>query len=225
MASLRRALRAGAVLWFCVGTLPHAMAAQAGARAPAAAAAAGAMSAGAMSADAFEMARWVAESRDHGGLPFAVVDKKGARAYVFTAQGRLAGASAVLLGAGVGDRAKRGLGKLPVASIPRADRKTPAGRFESFPGENLDGEDVVWFDYDEGLAIHRLRPNALQGARRERLASRDAAAHRVSAGCVVVPVAFYESVVRPLLGRGRSTLYVLPEERPVQDFIAALRDD
>jgi hypothetical protein len=218
MAEFRRALGAGAVLWSCISALPLATAAPATGRAPAAVSAA-------LSADAFEMARWVVQSRDHRGLPFAVVDKRGARAYVFTAEGKLAGATPVLLGAGVGDRAKPGLGKLPVASIPRAERKTPAGRFESFPGENLEGEDVVWFDYDEGLAIHRLRPDALQSARLQRLGSSDAAASRVSAGCVVVPVAFYEGVVRPLLGRGRGMLYVMPEERPVAVFIAGLRDD
>jgi hypothetical protein len=212
MADLRRALGAGAVMWSCVAALPPAEAAT---RAPAQANAA-------ISGDALQMARWAVERRDHHGLPFAVVDKRGARVYVFTGQGKLAGATPVLLGAGVGDDGKRGLGKLPVASIPRAERKTPAGRFASFPGENLDGEDVVWFDYEEGLAIHRLRPNAARAARLERLASSSAAAHRVSAGCVVVPVAFYEGVIRPLLGNGRGVLYVLPEERPVGDFIAAL---
>ena len=213
MADFRRALCAGAVVWSCMGAAPLAAAT----RGPEPAAAA-------ISGDALQMARWAIDSRDHRGLPFAVVDKRSARAYVFTAAGKLAGASPVLLGAGLGDHGKRGLGKLPVASIPRAERKTPAGRFASFPGENLDGEDVVWFDYDEGLAIHRLRPDAARAARLERLGSSSAAAHRVSAGCIVVPVAFYEGVIGPLLGRNGGVLYVLPEEQPVVDFIAALGD-
>ena len=154
-----------------------------------------------------------------------VVDKKAARAYVFDAAGSLAGATPVLLGAGAGDRGTPGMGKLAPAQIPRAERKTPAGRFASFPGRNLDQEDVVWFDYDEGLAIHRLRPNAARPARQQRLDSSEAAAHRVSAGCVVVPVAFYLKVVLPLLGRSRGTVYVLPEERSVAAFIADLSDD
>jgi hypothetical protein len=32
----------------------------------------------------------------------------------------------------------------------------------------------------------------------------------------VVPVAFYEGVIRPLLGKTYSVVYVLPETRPVQ---------
>jgi hypothetical protein len=217
MSVSRKALCALAAVWFCGAALPVAHAAPPGSL--------GLGIAAAVSADAGEMARWAIRSGDHGGRPFAVVDKQAARAYVFDAQGVLAGASPVLLGAAVGDRAKPGLGKLAPAQIPRADRTTPAGRFASVPGRNLDGEDVVWFDYDAGLAIHRLRDNAARSARLQRLASRQADAHRVSAGCIVVPVAFYEGVIRPLLGHGRGTLYVLPEERSTAELIAILRDD
>src|SRR5690349_21745405 len=53
--------------------------------------------------DARELAAWIVGSRDHRGRPFAIVDKKAARLYVFTPQAKLAGASAVLLGLAVGD--------------------------------------------------------------------------------------------------------------------------
>src|SRR4051794_7340558 len=152
-----------------------------------------------VSAEAREFAAWVLRRRDHGGLPFAVVDKRDARLMVFSPRGRLVGATPALLGASRGDHAVPGVGDLPPAQIPPDARTTPAGRFVSEPGRNLDGEDVVWFDYDAGLAIHRLRANAALGARLQRLGSGDPAAHRVSAGCVVVPVAFYESVVQPWL--------------------------
>jgi len=111
-------------------------------------------------------------------------------------------------------------GVLPPARIPPAARTTPAGRFASEPGRNLDGEAVVWFDYDAGLAIHRLRADAARPARLQRLASRLPAAQRVSAGCVVVPVAFYETRVEPLLGRRRGVVYVLPEVRSVREVFA-----
>jgi hypothetical protein len=214
MAVFRKALCALAAVWFCGSALPVAHAASPLELADAA-----------VSADAGEMARWAIRSGDHRDRPFAVVDKQAARAYVFDARGKLAGATPVLLGAAVGDRAKPGLGKLAPAQIPRADRTSPAGRFASLPGRNLDGEDVVWFDYDAGLAIHRLRDNAARAARLQRLASSQAGAHRVSAGCIVVPVAFYEGVVRPLLGHGHGTVYVLPEESSTAEFIAALGDD
>ena len=177
------------------------------------------------SADARDLAAWVAVSRDHRGHAFAIVDKKAARLYVFTPQAKLVGATPVLLGLAVGDRSSPGVGDLPPARIPAAERTTPAGRFVTEPGTNLDGDAVVWFDYEAGLAIHRLRPNAAERARARRLAIDDPRVHRVSAGCVVVPVAFYESVVLKWLGHGRGLLYVLPEVESVQDVFAGLDGD
>ena len=43
------------------------------------------------------------------------------------------------------------------------------------------------------------------------------------AGCVVVPVAFYQAVVQPLLGSQRGVVYVLPEHRPWQQFWDEIR--
>ena len=40
-------------------------------------------------------------------------------------------------------------------------------------------------------------------------------------GCVVVPVAFYEQVVAPVLGHQRAVVYVLPEDRPVRGYFEA----
>jgi len=134
---------------------------------------------------------------------------------------QLLGVSPVLLGMERGDHAVPGVGDLPPARIPPAARTTPAGRFASEPGRNLDGEAVVWFDYDAGLAIHRLRDDAARSARLQRLQSNLPGAQRVSAGCVVVPVAFYEAGVEPLLGRRRGVVYVLPEIRPLREVFAS----
>ncbi len=148
---------------------------------------------------ALALARQVIAAADHGGLPFAVVDKKAA---VLT----------VLLGADHGDRAVPGVGaRTQSGQLRKGDRVTTAGRFVSQPGRNLAGESVVWIDYDSALAIHRVRPGTSQQHRATRLASVDPQARRVSAGCVVVPVAFYEAVVSPVLGRSRAVIYVMPE--------------
>ena len=168
------------------------------------------------------LAEWVHAARDNAGRPFAIVDKKAAALFLYTAEGQLLDATPVLLGMGLGDHSVPGVGDLPPARIPPADRTTPAGRFASEPGRNLDGEAVVWFDYDAGLAIHRLRAGAARAARQQRLDSRLPAAQRVSAGCVVVPVAFYESRVEPVLGRQRGVVYVLPEVRTVREVFAAM---
>lgn len=161
---------------------------------------------------ALALARQVIASADHGGLPFAVVDKKAAVLTVFQGDGQLVGSTPVLLGADYGDLAVPGVGeRTQSGQLQQGDRVTTAGRFVSQPGRNLGGEPVVWIDYDSALAIHRLRPGPSQQQRATRLASADPQARRVSAGCVVVPVAFYESVVSPVLGRSRAVVYVMPE--------------
>jgi hypothetical protein len=174
--------------------------------------------AGEASADVQQMLRWVQHSRDNRGLPFAIVDKRDASIHVYAADGRVIGETPVLLGSARGDHSVPGVGDLKVTDIPPADRTTPAGRFESEPGRNLDGEDIVWLDYDAALAIHRLRPSPARERRAQRLASERPDEHRISYGCVVVPVAFYEGVVAPVLGRGQGVVYVLPETRPVAEM-------
>jgi hypothetical protein len=168
------------------------------------------------------VAEWVRGTRDNAGRPFAIVDKKAALLFVYAPDGHLLGATPVLLGMGLGDHSVPGVGDLPPARIPPADRTTPAGRFATEAGRNLDGEAGVWFDYDAGLAIHRLRADAARAARLQRLESRLPGAQRVSAGCVVVPVAFYESLVEPLLGRRRGVVYVLPEMQSMRDVFAGM---
>jgi hypothetical protein len=170
------------------------------------------------------LARRVLASADHGGLPFAVVDKKAAMLTVFRGNGQLVGTTPVLLGQTVGDQAMPGVGaRTQSGQLRIADRVTTAGRFDSQPGRNLAGEAVVWIDYESALAIHRLRPGSSQHDRALRLASADPQARRVSAGCVVVPVAFYDAVVAPLLGRGRGVIYVMAEDSgPQVRLLAAL---
>jgi len=175
------------------------------------------------SGDAQFVAQWVMESADHRGLPFAVVDKKDARIYIFEGSGRLTGAAPALLGQAIGDDSAPDVGDHAQAGeVPLSERTTPAGRFISEPGRNLDGEPVVWVDYAAALAIHRVRPGASLRSREARLASATPEDNRVSLGCVVVPAAFYDSVVQPVLGRGRAIVYVLPETRSVRDIFGAV---
>lgn len=162
---------------------------------------------------ALGLARKVLALADHGGLPFAVVDKQAATLSVFRADGGFAGTTPVLLGRAVGDQAMPGVGNRTRSGQLRFDDQvTTAGRFESQPGHNLDGEAVVWIDYDSALAIHRLRPGASQHDRALRLSLTDPQARRASAGCVVVPVAFYLAVVAPVLGRSHAVIYVMAED-------------
>ena len=167
-----------------------------------------------VSQEARRVAQWIVGSGDNKGLPFAIVDKKDARLFVFESGGRVIGGTPALLGLASGDHSMPGVGDKDPALLEPFERTTPAGRFESEPGRNHTGEAIVWFDYDAALAIHRLRPGQSEAGRTKRLASPTPADRRASLGCVVVPVAFYNSVVGPTLGRVRGVVYVLPETRP-----------
>lgn len=175
-----------------------------------------------LTADARHVRDWALDSGDTQRQPFAVVDKKAARLYAFDAEGRLLGATRVLLGQGLGDHSVPGVADIDdLNQIPLADRTTPAGRFASQPGRNLSGEAIVWFDYQAALAIHRVRPGASQAQRMARLGTPGADDKRASLGCVVVPPSFYDTVIAPSLGRQRGVVYVLPERQPVQAFFGA----
>ena len=174
------------------------------------------------SLDARYAANWVLESGDHQGQPFAIVDKRDARIYVFEPQGRVLGAAPVLIGLAPGDLSVPDIAQRTPSSLLPAERTTPAGRFNTEPGHNDKGEDIVWVDYEASLAIHRLRPAPVFERRSERLSALSAAEHRISFGCVVVPVEFYERIVAASLGKRRGVVYVLPETRPVSEMFGAL---
>lgn len=165
--------------------------------------------------DVSRMTAWIRTTHDHQGLPFAVIDKKAAMLHVFDAAGGALGSSPVLLGLAVGDDSAPGIGTRKLADIRPAERTTPAGRFVSEPGRNLQGEDIVWIDYDAAISMHRVRASNKADKRLERLATPTAADNRISYGCVNVPAAFYDALVKPVFGARHAVVYVLPETRPV----------
>lgn len=166
-----------------------------------------------VSAGMQQLAQRVVRAADPGRRPFAIVDKHAATIAVYLAGGALAGVSRTLLGQARGDHSLPGVGeRTQTGQLRPQDLTTPAGRFESVPGRNRQGEAIVWLDYDSALAIHRLRPGLSRAERARRLASSRVADKRVSAGCVVVPESFYDQIVAGVLGRGPGVVYVMPEE-------------
>lgn len=173
------------------------------------------------SAQARHVADWVADSRDNGGAHFIVLDKQQATLYVFDAEARLRGATPVLLGAARGDDTVPGIGARAIADVQPHERTTPAGRFVAERGRNTLGEDVVWVDYDAAVSIHRLRETEPKERRLQRLASKTIADNRVSYGCINVPVAFYETYIRQSGAARTAIVYVLPEQRTVQQVFGS----
>jgi hypothetical protein len=168
------------------------------------------------SADARSVANWIANSGDNAGMAFVIVDKKMAKVYVFDAQAQLRGASPALMGSAVGDDTAPGVGKLAIADVKPEQRTTPAGRFVAERGRNARGEDVVWVDYDNAVSMHRVVTQVASERRLERLASDSIADKRISYGCINLPVAFYDSHIRPTFASQTALVYVLPEVKTVQ---------
>ena len=175
--------------------------------------------------DAAAFARRAVASGDNRQQPFAVIDKKNARLFVYGAQGELKASSPVLLGLASGDASVPGIGERPMARIEPHERTTPAGRFVSEPGRNTSGEDIVWVDYNAAISMHRVRATNASERRLERLASPSTADNRISYGCINVPAAFYDAHVKPALGTRYGVVYVLPESSPMSSHFAFLGDD
>ena len=174
-----------------------------------------------VSSDARAIADWVVDSADNHGLPFIIVDKAKAKVLVFDADGVLRGASPALLGAAKGDDSVPGIGERPIADIRPEERTTPAGRFVAEMGHNAKGEDILWVDYDDAVSMHRVRPTNPAERRLQRLASATPADNRISYGCINLPAAFYDTVVKPAFEPRNGIVYVLPETRSAQALFGA----
>ncbi|KQW52011.1 MULTISPECIES: hypothetical protein [unclassified Roseateles] len=158
--------------------------------------------------------QWLQQSEDNEGAPFAVIDKRDARLWLFDAQRRPVGATPVLLGQAQGDASVPGIGEREMSQIQPHERITPAGRFVAEPGRNAAGEEIFWIDYDAAVSLHRLRPSDPAERRPQRLASATPADNRISYGCINVPVAFFTQQLMPLFASGRGVVYLLPEILP-----------
>jgi hypothetical protein len=168
------------------------------------------------SPDARRVADWIADSRDNAGASFAIIDKKSARLLVFDGAARLQGSSPILIGAAKGDDTVPGIGLRPVAEVRPEERTTPAGRFVAERGRNLRGEDVVWVSYANSVSMHPVLTDKPWERRLERLETPSPEDKRISYGCINVPVAFYEGTVLPAFATPGAIVYVLPEEKTLE---------
>ncbi|MBT9495456.1 MAG: L,D-transpeptidase [Paucibacter sp.] len=174
------------------------------------------------SSDVKRLLDWVLSAEDNGRLPFMVVDKKGARLFVFSSQGQAIGSTPVLLGFAHGDDAVPGIGQRPLALVRPGERTTPAGRFKTAAGRNLHGEEIIWVDYEAAVSMHRVRATVATERRLERLATPSASDNRISFGCINVPVAFFDQQLAGVFLRGEGLVYVLPEQRSLDVFLQHL---
>ena len=161
-------------------------------------------------------------SGDTLGKHFLVIDKNAADLKIYDPSGRLIAVTPVLLGYAKGDFAAPGVGSKLIKDIEPHEKTTPAGRFVSEPGVNLNGESIVWLDYDSSVSVHRLRASNRSEKRVERLSTATPSDNRITYGCVNVPEAFYDQWIAPSFGRTPGVVYVLPEMHSPKDFFKFL---
>jgi hypothetical protein len=168
-----------------------------------------------------EVANWAFFTGDNHGRAVVILDKKEATVYAFDPRGRLFATAPALIGITVGDDTVPGVGDKPLADVRDDEKTTPAGRFVAQPGEDDDGVDVVWIDYDAAVAMHRVINKVPAERRPERLASPDPQERRISFGCINLPIPFYEQVLSPTVRRTGAVVYVLPETKPVDEVFGS----
>ncbi|WP_309627141.1 L,D-transpeptidase [Brevundimonas sp.] len=155
---------------------------------------------------------WVLETGDHQGLPFVLIDKVNAQVFAFNRDGRLLGATPVLLGLARGDIAPPDIGDRPLSAIAPEERITPSGRFVASTGENLSGKSILWIDYAGALSLHPVVTARPADRRLQRLTTPTSEDNRISYGCVNVPAAFYEEIIAPAFRDTAGIVYILPED-------------
>ena len=168
-----------------------------------------------------EVANWAFYTRDNRGRAVVILDKQEATVYAFTPGGYLVASAPALLGLAVGDGTAPGVGDKPLTKVSEDERTTPAGRFLAEPGVDDTGVDVVWIDYDSGVAMHRVITTFPEQRRPERLASPNARDRRISYGCINLPIPFYEQVLSPTVRNMGAVVYVLPETQSPREVFGS----
>lgn len=160
---------------------------------------------------------WVAASDDNGSLPFIVIDKNNAAAFLFDAKANPIGNAPVLIGVAVGDEATPGIGSKNLAEIGPAEKTTPAGRFLAKYGLAAGRQKVLWVDYATSVALHPI-PTGYnpKERRRQRMLSPTSDDNRITFGCINVPSAFYTKSVQPLFRKKGGYVYILPDTKPLE---------
>jgi hypothetical protein len=170
---------------------------------------------------AAQLASWVTSTGDNGDRPFAVIDKLGARIFVFAPDGRVLGAAPVLVGLASGDDSVTGIGDKALSAISPDERTTPAGRFVARFGPAAGSKTVLWVDYADSISLHPVVTTNPKEHRLRRIKSASPQERRISYGCINVPASFYQKVVLTAFRHAGGIVYVLPDTRPVDEVFPA----
>jgi len=177
----------------------------------------------ARSAGATRVANWIAASGDNHALPYIIIDKPAARAFLFDSDGNALSDAPVLIGVAPGDDATPGIGAKSLAEIGPAEKTTPAGRFLARFGIAAGNKKMLWVDYATSVGLHPIPPGTQKEHRRERMLSPAIEDNRITFGCINVPIAFYNKGVVPQFGKKGGYVYVLPDTKPLEEVFPRLK--
>lgn len=166
---------------------------------------------------------WIVASGDNRSLPYVVIDKNAARAFLFNSKGKYLANAPVLIGIAMGDEATPGVGQKSLAELGPAEKTTPAGRFLAKMGLAAGRKSVLWVDYAASVALHEIPTGNLKERRRERMLSPNVDDNRVTFGCINVPLRFYNRGIRPLFLKKGGYVYVLPDSKALEEVFPPLR--
>lgn len=171
-----------------------------------------------------KLLHWVELSSDNNGMPFMIIDKLGARIFVFDSDAQLVGSAPALIGIARGDDSAPGVGNQRLGKIPVEQRTTPAGRFIARFGPAKGHPPVLWVDYGDAISLHPVVTSNRKERRLQRIKSADADEHRISFGCINVPASFYASIVRPEFQSKNSSgvVYILPDTKSLAEVFPAM---
>jgi hypothetical protein len=171
-----------------------------------------------------QLADWIFKSQDNNGMPFIIIDKVGAKVFVFDGDCRFRGASAALIGSAKGDESVPGIGEREISEIRPEERTTPAGRFIAWLGYELDGKDLMWVEYDSSVSLHRVVTNKPEERRIQRLATLTPKDNRITYGCINVPSRFYDTIIRTGFEGTDGIVYILPEKKSTREVFPLYYD-
>ncbi|HEX7853733.1 MAG TPA: hypothetical protein VF503_08575 [Sphingobium sp.] len=166
---------------------------------------------------------WITTTGDNRSLPYVIIDKNAAHAFLFDAKGKYLANAPVLIGIAVGDEATPGVGKKSLAEIGPAEKTTPAGRFLAKFGFAAGNHKVLWVDYATSVALHPIPTTNPKEHRLQRMLSPTIADNRITFGCINVPLTFYNKSVRPLFLKKGGYVYVLPDTKSLEEVFPPLR--
>lgn len=163
----------------------------------------------------------IVKTDDHESKSFIIVDKINAKVFVFDRFGHFVAAAPALLGLTRGDQLSPGLGARRLSSIRPSERTTPAGRFLSSFDYNVNGDLVLWIDYDSGVAMHAVITTSPGERRIQRLESPSVTDNRITYGCINVAAEFYENIIIPQFSGVFGFVYILPEMKSLPQVFGA----